>query len=149
VLVFGLFLAPLLAGSAGRRDCPEDVIALNERAGTYLAANIAEGARVYWNGGLSVAPLLYAPEISIYPPQINNGYAYRVGGDPEELLKYGLWNDALDAQWLAEADYIVVESWRYSDMKEALPAARFDEMPRSPAATSCLEGSGLRIFRRK
>jgi hypothetical protein len=126
-----------------------DVIHANEQAGGYLAENIPAGSTVFWNGGLSVAPLLYAPGARIYLPQINDGYAHRVGGDPDQLLKFGFWNDELSAQWMREADFVVVEGWRYTDMKEALPASAFDEFPRSPVQTSCLNGSGLRLFRRK
>jgi 4-amino-4-deoxy-L-arabinose transferase-like glycosyltransferase len=150
VLICGLLVSPLLSGSAGRADCPAmDVVAANEQLGAYLAKNIPAGSQIYWNGGLSVAPLLYAPDIQIYLPQINDGYAYTVGGDAQALLKYGFWNDALSAQWLREADYVVVEGWRYADMKAALPPSTYDELPRSPTQASCLDGSGLRIFQRK
>jgi len=37
-------------------------------------------------------PLLSAPGISIYPPQIYALYRFRVGGNSEQLAKYGLWN---------------------------------------------------------
>ena len=149
-LALGVLLSPLMAGSAARPDCAGmDVIRLNEQAGAYLAQSIAPEKMTYWNGGLSVAPLLYAPQVRIYLPQINDGYAYVGGGVTPELLKYGLWNDELDSRWLAEADYIIVEGWRYADMKALLPASEFDELPRSPVQTSCVEGSGLRIFQRK
>jgi hypothetical protein len=150
VLVVSLLLSPLVAGSAAQPDCADtDIIAANEQVGAYLAANIPAGSQVYWNGGLSVAPLLYAADIKIYPAQINDGYAFYFGGDSQELLKYGFWNDALAAQWLQEADYIIVEGWRYADMKSNLPPSAYDELPRSPNQTSCLDGSGLRIFKRK
>lgn len=149
-LALGTLASPLLAGSAGRPDCPGmDVIRANEQAGAYLAQYIAPGKLTYWNGGLSVAPLLYAPEARIFLPQINDGYSRVIGGDAQELLKYGLWNDELDALWFGQADYIIVEGWRYADMKESLPPAAFDELPRSPGPLSCREGSGLRIFQRK
>ena len=149
ILIFGLIFSPLLAGSAAQPDCQMNVIDANEQVGAYLAANIPAGSLVYWNGGLSVAPLLYARGIKIYPAQINDGYAHYIGGDSNELLKYGYWNDELDAQWLRKADYVIVEGWRYADMKALLPPSEYDELPRSPAQTSCLNGSGLRIFKRK
>ncbi len=149
-LGLGVLLSPWLAGSAGRPDCGGlDVIRLNEQAGGYLAQHMQPGRTTYWNGGLSVAPLLYAPQARIYLPQINDGYAFVQGGATQDLLKYGLWNEELDSRWLAEADYIIVEGWRYSGMKDSLPASVFDELPRSPVQTSCLEGSGLRFFQRK
>jgi len=149
VLTLGLVFSPWLAGSAARADCRMDVIAANEQVGAYLAAKIPAGSQVYWNGGLSVVPLLYTRGIKIYPPQINDGYAHYIGGDSQELLKYGFWNDKLNAQWLKEAGYVIIEGWRYADWKSLLPPSEYDELPRSPAQTSCLNGSGLRIFRRK
>jgi hypothetical protein len=148
-LVLGGLFSPILGANAARADCAVDVIASNEQVGAYLAELIPPGSQVFWNGGLSVAPLLYAPGIRIYPPQINDGYSYFIGGETQELLKYGYWNADLERAWLAEAEYIIVEAWRYADMKESLPASAFDELPRSPTQTSCLDGSGLRIFRRK
>jgi 4-amino-4-deoxy-L-arabinose transferase-like glycosyltransferase len=149
-LALGALTSPWLAGSAGNPDCSRvDVIRANEQVGGYLAGHIEPGKMTYWNGGLSVAPLLYAPQARIYLPQINDGYAFVDGGDARELLKYGLWNAELDSRWLAEADYIIVEGWRYAAMKAQLPPSVFDELPRSPAQTSCLEGSGLRFFQRK
>lgn len=149
VLISGAVLSPLLGGSAGRPDCRLDVIAANEQVGAYLAGYIPPGGQVYWNGGLSVAPLLYVPGVRVYPAQINDGYSFRVGGDAQDLLQYGFWNDELKTQWLNEARFVIVEGWRYPAMKADLPPEEFDEMPRSPVQTSCLEGSGLRIFRRK
>jgi 4-amino-4-deoxy-L-arabinose transferase-like glycosyltransferase len=150
LFISGLLLSPLLAGSAGRPDCNGmDAIAANEQVGRHLAEVIPPGSRVYWNGGLSVAPLLYAPQVAIYLPQINDGYAYRIGGDAQELLKYGFWNDSLADQWKQEADYIIVEGWRYPKMKPDLPESVFVELPRFRVQTSCIEGSDLRIFQRK
>ena len=150
VLGFGLIFSPLLSGSAGRPDCPGmDVIGANEELGRYLKDNIPAGSRVYWNGGLSVAPLLYVPGARMYLPQINDGYAHRTGGNADQLLKYGFWNDTLAAQWLQDADFVVVEGWRYAGMKDSLTASTYDELARSPVQSSCLEGSGLRLFRRK
>ncbi|MGH2582350.1 MAG: ArnT family glycosyltransferase [Anaerolineales bacterium] len=147
VLGFGLVSGPLLASSGGQPDCQMDVISANEKVGAHLARYIPAGSQIYWNGGLSVAPLLYAADINVYAPQINGSYSRRNGGDAQTLLQYGLWNDALSRQWWEEADFILVEAWRYS--KDAFPPSEFDELPRSPGPTSCVTGSEERIFRRK
>ena len=145
-LSLGLVSGPLLAGSGGQPECQMDVIAANEQVGAHLANTIPEGSQVFWNGGSSVAPLLYAPELKIYPPQINGIFAKRNGSDPEILLSAGLWNDELRYLWLREADFVIIESRRYSE--EDVPAAEFRELPGSNP-TSCLPGSQERIFRRK
>jgi hypothetical protein len=147
-LILGVLFSPLLAGNLGSFDCRSDVIRMNEQVGADLAKNIEPGSLAYWNGGLSVAPLLYAPEVRIYPPQINAGYAYKYGGDSDELLRYGLWNDDLAYRWMNEADYIIIEESRYLDWKPFLSPNRFEELPRTKVGTSCKENTRLRIFKR-
>ncbi len=149
-LILGLVMSPVLHGSAGARDCKSDVIFANEQIGSYLREVIPQGSLVYWNGGLSAAPLLYLPGVDIFPGQINNGYAFRGNGKTTELIKFGFWNEEMDANWKATANYFIIESGRYtSEWKEFLSPDRFDEYERSPMGTSCLEDSQLRIFHRK
>jgi hypothetical protein len=150
VLGLGLVLSPVMHGSAGAHDCDSDVILANEQIGAYLQEVIPQGSLVYWNGGLSTAPLLYLPEADIFPAQINDGYAFRSQGNTAELIKFGYWNEEMDAGWKASADYFIIESWRFTaEWKEFLNPEEFDEFKRSPVGTSCLEGSQLRVFHRK
>ncbi|MFN8413220.1 MAG: glycosyltransferase family 39 protein [Anaerolineales bacterium] len=147
-LLLGLVISQVLAGTQGAPDCKVDVIAANEAIGKYLNDVIPVKSKVYWDGGLSVAPLLYAPQAYIYPPQINDGYAYRTGGNTDELLRYGYWNDELASRWKAEADIIIIEEWRYQYWKSFLTPDKFAEFSRTPEGTSCLENTRLRIFKR-
>lgn len=147
-LTAGFIFLPLLQGVHGTPDCDMDVIAANEEIGAYLAEVIPPDSTVFWDGGLSVAPMLYAPQARIYPPQINGGYSYVLGGDTDRLLKFGLWNDELAQKWRNEADFIIIEEWRYASWKSFLSPDRFQELPRTPVATSCLDATRLRIFER-
>jgi len=147
-LIAGFVVSPFLQGSQGAPDCRMDVIAANEEIGAYLAEVIPPESKVYWNGGLSVVPLLYAPQALIYPPQVNDGYSYKVGGNADAMLRYGLWNDELARQWREEADIIILEEWRYAGWKTFLSPDKFEEFPRTPVGTSCLENTRLRIFKR-
>jgi hypothetical protein len=150
VLIIGLVVSPVLHGSAAAKDCTSDVILHNEQIGEHLRSIIPQGSLVYWEGGLSAAPLLYLPGVKIFPAQINDGYSFISHGDTAELFKFGYWNEEMDAKWKATADYFIIEDWRYNNtLKEFLSPQYFDEFPRSPLGTSCLEGSTLRIFRRK
>lgn len=149
ILIIGLVMSPVLHGSAGARDCKTDVILANEQIGNYLRTIIPQGSLVYWNGGLSAAPLLYLPGVDIFPAQINNGYSFRGNGDTAELVKFGFWNEEMDAEWKATANFFIIESGRYtSEWKEFLTPNQFVEFERSPLNTSCLDESQLRIFRR-
>ena len=147
ILILGFVFSPFLG--AVSPECSSDVIAANEVVGAYLARNIPPGSQVYWAGGKSAAPLLYLPHIKIYPAQINDGSALRIGGDPQQLLKYGFYNVQNDKQWLNEANFVIVEARYYEGMKNRLSPNNFDKLPPSPIPTSCSYGSGLLIFRRK
>lgn len=147
-LVLGLLFSPILHGSP-IRDCDSDVIVANEEIGRYLQGIIPPGSLVYWEGGLSAAPLLYLPGIKLFPPQINNGYSFLSNGDTAQLYKFGWWNEEMNAGWKASADFFIIEAQRYDGWGEFFTPDRFDEFPRSPVGTSCLQGSTLRVFRRK
>jgi hypothetical protein len=148
-LLLGIVLSPVLNGSAGQPDCDSNVILANEQVGAHLSGIIPDGSLVYWRGGLSAAPLLYLPGVDIFPPQINNGYSFLSHGDSAELFKFGYWNEEMDAQWKATADFFILEEQRYPEWVEFLNPEQFDEYARTPVGTSCLEGTHLRIFRRK
>lgn len=137
----------MLSGNVS--DCDIDVIAANEKNGLYLSSIIPRESLVYWDGGLSAAPLLYLPNAKIFPAQINSGYTFRSGGDTAKVIRFGLWNEELDAEWKSIADFFIIEDGRYVKWKTFLTPNYFDEFPRSPVGTSCLPESYLRIFRRK
>jgi hypothetical protein len=147
-LAISLALTPLLGGRASRPDCDVDVIALNEEVGYHLSGLIPEGSQIYWDGGLSVVPMLYLPGRSMYGPQINSGYTFVRGGDPDTLLRLGYWNETLQARWLAEADLVIVEMQRYPGWKPSLTPDQFGEYTRTPVGTSCLPETKLRVFKR-
>ena len=144
VLILGFVFSPVLG--AVNPNCPGDLIAANEQVGAYLAQNIPPGSQVYWAGGSSVVPLLYLPHIGIYPAQINDGSALRIGGDPQQLLKYGFYNDQLENQWLSQADVVILSVENYAGLKNKLIRGGFDELSSSPVPTSCTETARLLIF---
>jgi hypothetical protein len=153
MLIVGFVLSPtvVLAGANYDRDCPGDVIASYERAGRYLASVIPPGRSVFWEGGLSVVPLLYLPGIKIYPALINDGYSYRYGGVTENISRYGFWNTELKLRWIAEADYILIVNDHYGDeidfWQSTLTADQYDEIGKSPPYLPCAN-SYFRVFRR-
>lgn len=150
-LVVGLVLTPtkVLGRDYGMSACHGDVIAAEERAGRYLAEMIPPGSQVYWHTPPSVVPMLYALDVNIYLPQINGNYALRQGGNADDVLKIGLWNVDLSNQWKSEADFIIIEGWRFdSEWDDYLASGEFEELPPSPLTDPCNEGSMMRIFRR-
>jgi hypothetical protein len=147
VLLLGVVLSPLMHGHVS--DCDTDVIAANEQVGAHLRRLIPPGSLVYWHGGLSAAPLLYLPDARIFPPQINAGYSYLEGAKTEQVIKFGYWNEVLKEEWKSTADFFLIEEQYYMMWKDFLRPRKFDELPPTPAGTSCLPKSQIRIFRRK
>ncbi len=147
-LVLGLLLSPLLNAGGNQIHCKQDLLAANEQLGAHLARVIPPDSLVYWDGGLSFTPMVYVPDVRIFPPQINDGYAYKAGGDPDTLLRFGYWNSVLLTQWIDSADIFIIEVKRYSYWKDFLNPQEFEEYQKPPTAPSCNDGAGLRIFHR-
>jgi hypothetical protein len=152
MLIVGLMLSPtrVLGNGYQDNDCEGDVIAAHEKAGQYLAEVIPTGSQVYWQGTESVVPMLYLPGASLYLPQIDQDYTYSLGGNPQEMLRIGLWNDELAEKWKQEADFVIVAEHKYnSEWAEFLESDQFDELSRSPSVAPCRDNYHLRIFRRR
>jgi hypothetical protein len=110
-LVLGLILSPTKVLGAGNDffACGDtDVFASYEEAGMELSQVIEPGSKIYWEGRLT-AIFLYMPDVQVYPPQLNHVHSYQIGGDPDALLRFGLWNGELARQWLMEAVNILLQ----------------------------------------
>lgn len=146
-LIFGTLFS-LTAGLApDTRDCGWDVIASYEAGGAHLAEYVPEGSKVYWWGGLTAVPLLYLQDVEIFPAQINHGYSYRRGGDPDELIRYGWWSAEVADQWLKEADVILIEARLYGGFATQFAESEdFDEVSPSPPMVPCRKNSPIHIY---
>ncbi|MCB9111307.1 MAG: glycosyltransferase family 39 protein [Anaerolineales bacterium] len=147
-LITGFILSPLLHIGESRRDCNTDIIRDHENLGAYLASIIPLGSLVYWDGGNAYTPMIYVPQARIFPPQINDGYTFHIGGDPDVLYYFSHWNAELDARWRGEADIFIIEAKRYITWKDFLDPQHFQELPKPADSPSCNEGAELRIFQR-
>jgi hypothetical protein len=140
---------PVLGGGDPDPACG-DVLAAYETAGAHLASLVPPGSLIFWNGGLAPVPLLYLPGVHIFPPQLNDGYARRIGGDGQQLYQHGYWNDELAQGWLEQADFVLVEGWRYKgEMHQDISPAEFNELPATQPLVTCKDGAQIRIFRRE
>jgi hypothetical protein len=131
-------------------DCGMDVIQAQESVGAYLRAKIGSGALVYWGAsGQSPVPLLTLDQARLFPAQLNGIYTFRLGGDPAELHRLSYWNQALAEDWLAAADYVLVDVGSYGGwISSALVPSRYDEIQRTPPTNPCQADSAIMIFRR-
>lgn len=147
-LIAGFAMSPLLNMGAGDVDCQTDIIRDHEELGAYLASIIPPNSLVYWDGGNAYTPMIYVPQARIFPPQINDGYTFHIGGDPDVLYYFSHWNAELDARWRTEADIFIIEAKRYDSWKEFLSSQSFQEFHKPDRSPSCVEGAELRIFQR-
>lgn len=145
-----LALATIVFGNMYRNyDCGKDIITAHERVGEYLVKRIPADSLVYWGVGRSPVPLLYLSNVKTFAPQLNGDYTLRVGGDSDELLRFGYWNGQLAVNWLANADYIMVEKRNYSStVAEFLDPSHYDEFESTAPTDPCREDSSILIFRR-
>ena len=152
LLFVGVILTPtfILGADPSVYDCGPDVIASYENAGHQLAELIPPGSRIYWQGDHSPIPLLYLSGIEIYPAQLNGKYSYRLGGDTEELLKYGYWNSALERKWLAEADYVLIEAGGPKDFAfRAVGSDTFQLIGETSPVLPCRANSSFQVYKRR
>ncbi len=151
LLILGLLLSPTRVLGKGNDffDCDgSNVLASYERVGEYLRGIIPPGSQVYWDGRID-AIFLYLPDVKIYPPQLNHSHSYFVGGDTDTLLRAGLWNDVLAKKWLAEADYVLIESGLKQDwVMEILNTDKYEKLKASPKAEKCRWQSSILVYKR-
>lgn len=142
--------ATVFSGGYHTYACGGNVIRNQEIIGEHLASRIPPGSTVYWRGRLSAVPLLYVPDIEIFPAQINGDYTIYAGSDSERLGQFGFWNDELARQWASEADTILIARHYYSGwLKDYVNDGQFDELEPTPQSAHCESDAQIRIFRRK
>jgi hypothetical protein len=150
-LILGLILSPTRVLGAGTDffDCGgTDVLASYRKAGAELSQVIPSGSKIYWEGRLP-AIFLYLPNVKVYPPQLNHVHSYFRGGESDVLLRYGQWNDDLARQWLAEADYILVQNTEKVYLTdEMLESGQYTKVFSAPRAEKCRWQSAIQVYQR-
>jgi hypothetical protein len=129
-------------------DCDLDVIQSYESAGIQLAIQVPPGSKVYWLGGDTQVLLLYLKSADFYPAMFNANFSLRQG-DPDQLARYGFWNDELARQWAREADVILIETRMTGGwLSEYVSTAGFRELPHTPEV-GCRGGTSLHVYQRQ
>jgi hypothetical protein len=150
-LIAGLILSPSGVLGLGNNffDCGgTDVLASYQKAGTALSQVIPPGSKIYWEGRIP-AIFLYLPPVKVYPPQLNHVHSYYVGGDPNVILRYSHWNDELARQWLADADYILVQNTEKVYLTDdMLKSGAYEKVFSAPKAEKCRWQSVIQVYQR-
>ncbi|MBS1249356.1 MAG: hypothetical protein MAG431_00934 [Chloroflexi bacterium] len=149
-LALGGLVSPteVLGGGRHNYDCQPGVIDSYEAATDHVSKYIEAGDLLYWQGGGAQSILLPLSDINLFPPQLNSTSSYHQGGEPDQLVKYGYWNESLKQKWVEEADVLIIaERTQNGWIDEYITRDEFDIMPPSPAI-GCREGSTLYLYRR-
>jgi hypothetical protein len=150
--VLGILLTPTSAFSGDRLNslCGWDVIASHEAVGNQLKADVPAGSLVYWQNDVSPLPLLYIPDVKVYPAQLNHWYTFREGGDVTQLNRLGYWNSALQRQWLSETEYALVADVYIERLSATgMINDQHTELGTTPLTVPCRGRSTIHIFRRE
>lgn len=108
-LLVGVILPPAANAGMYATPCSTNFLTYYEQAGHALADAIPSDSLVYWKGsGRHIAMLLYMDDVRFFPPQITAGAGYVRAGDPERLLRFGLFSNEMDLQWRESADYFII-----------------------------------------
>lgn len=139
---------PLFAGDRLNTFCGWDVIASHEAVGEQLAQHVPPGSLVYWQNDISPLPLLYIPDVRVFPAQLNHWYSFRKGGDPDLLVRHAFWNRELQQRWLLEADYaLVADAYIQGLLERGLINENHIKISTTPLTVPCQGRSNIHIFR--
>jgi hypothetical protein len=151
-MLTGLLFSPTvpLGGGFTQWQCDQNVIATYQNAGQYLARVIPPGSQIYWEGGDSVAVLLYVPGIKIYPQQLDWQWNYWLDGDPDALSRLGHWNIDLAEQWRRDADVIIIQQEYYNSSWQALLSSDgYSEALKTNENLNCIPDSSLLVYHKR
>ena len=150
-LVMGLILSPTRVLGLGNDffDCAgTNVLASYQKAGAALSQVIPPGSKIYWEGRIP-AIFLYMPDVKVYAPQLNHVHSYFIGGESDVLWRYSQWNDDLARQWLADADYILVQNTEKVYLTdEMLKSGQYVRVFSAPRAEKCRWQSVIQVYKR-
>ncbi len=108
-LIVGVILPPAVNAGSYATPCSTNFLSYYEQAGQALADAIPPASLVYWKGsGRHIAMMLYLDDVRVFPAQITAGAGYVQAGDPDRLLRFGLFNGDMDVQWRESADYFII-----------------------------------------
>jgi hypothetical protein len=108
-LMIGVLLPPVAEVGSLSTPCSTNFLSDYEQTGHALSEAIPPDSQVFWKGsGRHIALMLYVEDIRIFAPQINAGGGYFVSGDREQMLRFGIFDEAINTEWLEMADVFII-----------------------------------------
>jgi hypothetical protein len=147
-LFAGTVFPVLLKDTTGDKGCSTNFLAYYEEAGRTLSGLVPPGSLIYWNGsGRQLAFMLYMKDVKIFPPQIHAGGGYAIG-DSDWLLRFGLYNEALDKQWRDSADILMIwDTYFTKEVRAFFDQPGYERVPFDMGHLAPCEDE-LHVFRR-
>jgi hypothetical protein len=148
-IILGVVLLPLLAWTYDEPICRTNVISSYEQVGARLASIAPPGTKIYLDGSIASVPLLYTRGANILLPQLNDMNSFVIGGDPDQLLRNGFWNEQIGLQWRDTADVFVIGEDRFSAWRDYLTADKFEQLQLPSDLFPCTIDANILLFERK
>jgi hypothetical protein len=147
-LFVGTVFPAVLKSSAQDESCSAKFLSYYEAAGRTLSNLVPPGSLIYWNGsGRQLAFMLYMKDVKIFPPQIHAGGGYAIG-ESDHLLKFGLYNEALDKQWRDSADILMIwDTYFTKEVRAFFEQPGYERVPFDMGNLARCEDE-LHVFRR-
>jgi hypothetical protein len=138
---------PILGGGYQTYDCDQNIPLAYEQLAEELEGFVDPGDLIFWRGGRSAIPLLYLPESTTFPPQLNGDYTYRLAGQGEELQRAGLWGPDLLEDWLKQADVILIERDLFRTwLQAAIESGPYALVGETALLTDCSPQSDILVY---
>jgi hypothetical protein len=125
------------------------VVTYDQQIGSRLSAFTRPGDKVYLDGARTAILMLYVSDVEVLPPQLNGDNSLRVGGDPEELLRRGYWNEEVALSWRESADVFILGNYSTWDFYDYFDDGQFELLTLPEDVLQCSDAVQYFIYRRK
>jgi hypothetical protein len=146
ILLSSILLSPLLSWPTTEPICKINIPATFSRIGTILEDNAPVGTKIFLDGLITAIPLLYTKDVQILPPQINGIFSFVNGGDKDQLLRTGFWNEEIAKDWRKQSQVFVIGEERIAIWQEYFVEHGLVEIPINEDFSSCPALSRVFIF---
>lgn len=130
-------------------SCIGNVPAWYSKIGNQMRVVLPREPRIYLDGTTSALPLLYLPEASFYPPQVDNYYSFVDRVDSEFLLKNGFWNEEIKTEWLDTSNVLLIEPDMLESLQDKVDLDRYQRSDYQYSANMCSPQQEILLFIKK
>lgn len=150
ILLMGFVFLPFFQVAPSDQLCGTSAIATyDQQIGARLSAFARPGDKVYIDGARAAILMLYTRDVEVLPPQLNGDNSLRVGGDPDDLLRRGYWNEEIGTNWRDTADVFILGNYTIWTFDSYFDEAQFEQLQLPEDILQCSADAQYFIYRRK